>query len=104
MKFEDISKVAGILPLDNWSTGVTIDDINEDGWNDIYVCKVAPVSLISTHNELYINQRDGTSQELSIDYGLDFSGYSTQASFFDYDLDCDLDVYLLNHSVHSTHS
>ena len=104
LQFQDITEESGLLMITNWSSGVTMDDINGDGWLDIYICKVAPVSLIPTHNLLYINQQDGTFKEASIDYGLDFSGYSTQASFFDYDADGDLDVYLLNHSVHSTRS
>ncbi len=104
LRFEDISVAAGISQLNNWSSGVVIDDVNGDGWNDIYICKVALVSDIPTHNELYINQKDGTFIESSKEYGLDFSGYSTQVSFFDYDRDGDLDMYLLNHSVHSTRS
>jgi hypothetical protein len=104
LQFENISESAGISSSDSWSSGVTIDDINGDGWKDIYVCKVASVSSGSVHNELYINQKNGTFKEMSEEYGLNFSGYSTQASFFDYDKDGDLDMYLLNHSVHSTKS
>jgi len=88
----------------SWSTGVTIDDVNGDGLNDIYVCKVAPVSEAGRHNQLFINQGGGLFKESSKLYGLDFAGYSTQASFFDYDKDGDLDMYLLNHSVHSVQS
>lgn len=104
LKFDDLSQECGIDQEIRWSTGVTIDDINNDGWKDIYVCQVAPMSDLPTHNMLYINQGDGTFLEESKTYGLDFSGYSTQASFFDYDKDGDLDMYLLNHSVHSTRS
>jgi len=104
LQFEDISEKSGIQALSNWSTGVSIDDINGDGLLDIYVCKVAPVSEEGTHNLLYLNNGDGTFKESAQQYGVDFSGYSTQASFFDYDLDGDLDMYLLNQSVHSVRS
>ena len=104
LQFEDRTQENGIATMDNWSAGVTMDDINGDGWMDIYICKVAPLSKEPTHNLLYLNKGDGTFQEVSQAYGLDFSGYSTQASFFDYDLDGDLDMYLLNHSVHSVRS
>ncbi len=104
LKFKDITTESGIAPLMNWSSGVTMDDVNGDGLLDIYVCKVSPLSETKTHNLLYINQGDLTFKESAAAYGLDFSGYSTNASFFDYDGDGDLDVYLLNHSVHSVHS
>ena len=104
LKFKNITAESGIAALDNWSSGVTMDDVNGDGLLDIYICKVSPVSQNKTHNLLYINQGDLTFKERSAEYGLDFSGYSTNASFFDYDGDGDLDVYLLNHSVHSVRS
>lgn len=104
LSFDDVSANAGISELPTWSTGVVIDDVNQDGWKDIYVCKVSPISNQEVKNELYINQKDGTFKESAQQYGLDFSGYSTQASFFDYDKDGDLDMYLLNHSVHSIKS
>ncbi len=104
LQFEDITKKSGMKPLVDWSTGVTMDDVNGDGFLDIYICKVAPLSDKETHNLLYINNGDATFKESSKEYGLDFSGYATQASFFDYDQDGDLDVYLLNHSVHSVRS
>ncbi len=104
LQFEDITKKSGIKALTTWSTGATMDDVNGDGLLDIYICKVAPVSGAETHNLLYLNNGDETFTESAAKYGLDFSGYSTQASFFDYDQDGDLDVYLLNHSVHSVRS
>ena len=104
LQFEDITEKSGIQALSNWSTGITIDDVNGDGWLDIYICKVAPISEEGTHNLLYINNGDGTFTEAAQKYGLAFSGYATQASFFDYDLDGDLDMYLLNQSVHSVRS
>ncbi len=104
LKFKDITTESGIDSLMNWSSGVTMDDVNGDGLLDIYVCKVSPLSETKTHNLLYINQGDLTFKESAAAYGLDFSGYSTNATFFDYDGDGDLDVYLLNHSVHSVRS
>ncbi len=104
LKFKNITRESGIADLDSWSSGVTMDDVNGDGLLDIYVCKVSPVSAGKTHNLLYINQGDLRFKEQAADYGLDFSGYSTNVSFFDYDGDGDLDVYLLNHSVHSVRS
>ncbi|WP_290476531.1 MULTISPECIES: VCBS repeat-containing protein [unclassified Leeuwenhoekiella] len=102
-KFKDISAEAGITN-NNWNTGVTAVDINADGLLDIYICTVSGHLDLKGHNKLYINQgiKDGIPQfkEESEKYGLDYHGLSTQAAFFDYDLDGDLDVYVLNHSVH----
>ncbi len=102
--FEDVTESSGIINDNSWSTGVSIDDVNNDGALDIYVCKVGLFSDGSVHNQLYINNNDGTFSESSQKYGLDFYGFSTQASFFDYDNDGDLDMYLLNHSIHSPRS
>ncbi len=102
--FEDITDMAGVGGSDNeWSTGVTMADVNGDGWLDIYVCQVNYKSK-NGHNLLYINNQDNTFTEQAKAYGLDFEGLSTQAAFFDYDRDGDLDVYLLNHSVHTRDS
>lgn len=104
MKFKDISKESGISQDSTWSTGVTSVDINKDGFLDIYVCKVGNYKSLRAKNELYVNQGDNTFKESASEYGLDFSGFSTQAAFFDYDNDGDDDMYLLNHSIHSTNS
>ena len=104
LSFKDISESSQIDQSNTWSTGVAIDDVNGDGLNDIYVCKVSKVSELGTHNLLYINNGDLTFTESAKAYGLDFSGYSTHAGFFDFDHDGDLDMYLLNHSVHSVRS
>ncbi|WP_299260403.1 VCBS repeat-containing protein [uncultured Aquimarina sp.] len=90
---------------EGWSTGVTIVDINNDGLSDIYLCKVGNYRDIKGKNKLFVNQgldADGNPifKEEASNYNLDISSFSTQASFFDYDLDGDLDMYLLNHSVH----
>ncbi|MBU2928537.1 VCBS repeat-containing protein [Winogradskyella psychrotolerans] len=102
LKFEDISKSSNCEGKASWNTGVTMIDINNDGYLDIYVCAVSGFLDFTGHNELFINNGDNTFTEKSEAYGLDFKGYSTQAYFFDYDKDNDLDVYLVNHAVHTT--
>lgn len=104
LKFKDITEEAGLEIDSTWSTGAAIDDVNNDGYLDIYISKVARSENSDIHNLLYINQGDGTFKEQAAKYGLDFSGYSTQITFTDIDLDGDLDAYLLNHSVHSLDS
>ncbi len=104
LQFEDITEQAGVAGEGNWSTGVTMADVNGDGWLDIYVCQVGNYKILNGRNQLFINQGDLTFKEEAREYGLDFQGFSTQAAFFDYDLDGDLDMYLLNHSVHTTGS
>ncbi|WP_428329386.1 VCBS repeat-containing protein [Mucilaginibacter sp.] len=100
-KFEDITQKAGVAGTNDWSTGVTMADVNNDGYLDIYVCAVAGKFGLKGHNLLYINNHDGTFTEQSAKYGLDFSGYSTQAAFFDANHDGKLDCFLLNQSDHS---
>ena len=97
-KFEDVTDRAGVSGLGAWTTGVTMADVNGDGYADIYVSAINYLGMHG-HNVLYINNRDGTFTDRTKEYGLDFSGYSTQAAFFDYDGDGDLDMYLLNQSV-----
>ena len=105
LQFEDITEKSGIATDGSWSTGVTMDDVNGDGHLDIYVCKVSLFDAKNqVHNMLYINKGDGTFDEKSQEYGLDFKGFSTQAAFFDYDRDGDLDMYLLNHNIHTVNS
>ncbi len=98
--FEDVTARAGVAGPDGWKTGVTMADVNGDGRLDIYVSAVSYLTLHG-HNVLYINNGDGTFTDRTKEYGLDFAGYSTQALFFDYDRDGDLDMYLLNHSTHT---
>ena len=102
--FEDITEKAGISSIHQWHTGVTMADINADGWLDIYVCNSGIVKDDDRANELYINQRDGTFKEQAHQYGLDDRGESTQAIFFDYDGDGDLDCFVLNNSHRSIES
>ncbi|MDB5285108.1 MAG: hypothetical protein JWR05_57 [Mucilaginibacter sp.] len=101
LKFEDVTAKAGLAGTGSWKTGVTVVDINGDGLKDIYVCVVANFKNFKGKNQLYINNGDMTFTESAAKYGLDFSGFSTQASFFDYDKDGDLDMFLLTSSVHS---
>lgn len=102
--FEDITEHAGVSGAGNWKTGVTMADVNGDGLLDIYLCGVGNYKDFMGYNQLFINNGDLTFAEKSKEYGLDFQGFSTHSAFFDYDLDGDLDMYLLNHSVHSPNS
>jgi len=107
LKFEDVTEEFGLpseLDTTKWSTGVTLVDVNGDGFIDIYECVVGDYKSFSGHNKLYINQGGKAFVELSNEYGVDFSGFSTQSAFLDYDGDGDLDMYLLNHSVHGTNT
>ncbi|HVM87255.1 MAG TPA: VCBS repeat-containing protein [Puia sp.] len=115
-KFEDITQKAGVAGNADWTTGVTMADVNGDGLLDIYVCTVAnhiipagPRNFSHTYflhskNQLFINNGNGTFTECAKKWGIDVSGYCTQAVFFDYDKDGDLDLFLLQHSVHQTDS
>lgn len=100
-KFEDITQSAGVACPGVWSTGVSMVDINGDGLLDIYVCKAGPPGGPNRHNELFINNGDLTFTESSKVYGLDITGLSIHAAFFDYDRDGDLDCYILSNSLRS---
>src|SRR2546428_503041 len=99
-RFEDVTERAGVADSEGWKTGVTMADVDGDGWVDIYVSAVNYLTMHG-HNVLYINNGDGTFTDRTKEYGLDHVGASTQALFFDYDGDGDLDMYLLNHSTHT---
>ncbi len=96
--FEDITDKAGVAGERSWSTGVSMADVNGDGLVDIYVSNSGDVEGDNKQNELFINNGDLTFTEQAEKYGLADRGFSTQASFFDYDKDGDLDLYLLNNS------
>ena len=98
MRFEDVTEKAG-LSTTGWCTGVSVVDINNDGWPDIYVCVSGKVPGMARKNLLFINLQDGRFREEAAAYGLADSSYSTQAVFFDYDKDGRLDMYLLNHTL-----
>ena len=95
-KFNDETEKAGVI-TDVWANGVSIVDINSDGYDDIYVCVFGKNLLRRSKNLLFINQHDLTFKEQAFNYGLADTGYSTQAVFFDYDKDGDLDMYLANY-------
>lgn len=111
-QFEDISDKAGIIKDDKWNTGVVFSDVNGDGWLDIYVCSSGHMSTGNRKNKLYINNHTSPSPpgggegrgevvtfiDSSSSYGLDISAYTTQVSFFDYDMDGDLDCFMINNS------
>ena len=104
LKFEDITQNAGVAGNSTWNTGAIMGDVNGDGLLDIYVCAVVGVNGFNGFNELYINNGDSTFTESAAKYGLDFDSYSSSAAFLDFDLDGDLDMYLLNHAVHTENS
>jgi len=98
-KFEDISDKAGFSKKDQWSTGVTMVDINNDGWLDIYVANAGNMMQEDLRkNQLFINNHDLTFTDSAEAYGLANNGYTTHASFFDYDMDGDLDCFMVNNS------
>jgi len=104
LSFEDVTSNAAIPQDSGWSTGVSVVDVNNDGLLDIYVCKVGHYKTLNSKNELLIctgidKQGIPSYKNEAAAYGLDFTGFSTQAAFFDYDGDGDLDMFLLNHSV-----
>jgi enediyne biosynthesis protein E4 len=98
-KFSDVTDQAGVQGKSDWCTGVAVVDMNYDTWPDIYVSTVSIPGMLKSTNELYINNQNGTFTEAAAQYGLDTKAHTTQTAFFDYDLDGDLDCYMLNHSV-----
>lgn len=109
LTFTDVTAQAKIPNDGSWSTGVSVVDINNDGLLDIYVCRVGQFETLHGKNQLLVCQGKNKKgipvyADKAKEYGLDFSGFSTQAAFFDYDMDGDLDMFLLNHAVHQNGS
>lgn len=104
LKFKDISHTAGIKGNSSWNTGSIMFDANSDGFLDIYVRAVVGINNFKGHDELFINNGDNTFTERAKEFGLDFQNYGTTAAVLDYDKDGDLDIYLLNHAVHTEES
>ncbi|MDN5211382.1 VCBS repeat-containing protein [Fulvivirgaceae bacterium BMA12] len=99
LKFKDITQQANVGGTQGWNTGVTMVDVNQDGFLDIYVCLSGNLPEAYRANQLYINNGDLTFTEQAASYGIADTGFSTHATFFDYDLDNDLDLFVLNHNV-----
>jgi len=105
IKFRDVTSEALINNSTSWTTGVTTVDINNDGFLDIYICKVGKHDTLRGKNLLYVNQGVNEKgipifKEMASSYGLDIVSFATQAAFFDFDKDGDLDLFILNHSLH----
>jgi hypothetical protein len=98
-QFEDITEKAGLDEKEKWSTGVVMVDINNDGWLDIYVCNAGYMNAKAPESRLYINSRNLAFKDSASQYGLtNRGGYTTHAAFFDYDIDGDLDAFIINNS------
>lgn len=106
LKFKDITEVSRVNGFKGWTTGVTMADVNSDGRLDIYVSYLGDYMIYKGKNQLFVNEGNDENgiprfSDQAREYGLDLAGFSTQASFFDYDRDGDLDMFMLNHSVHN---
>jgi hypothetical protein len=109
LEFDDVTNEAKIPNNGSWNTGVSVVDINNDGLLDIYVCCVGKFETLHGKNQLLVCQgmnKNATPfyRDEAAEYGLDFSGFGTQAAFLDYDGDGDLDMFLVNHPVHQNGS
>jgi enediyne biosynthesis protein E4 len=106
-KFEDVTERSGVVGAPGWKTGVTMADVNGDGLLDIYVSYLGDYLIHRGRNHLFINKGNDEhgipkfAEEAEL-FDLDLVGFSTQASFFDYDVDGDLDMFWLTHSVHNS--
>lgn len=104
LRFRPAGPEAGVAGQPGWATGASVVDINQDGLLDIYVSQVGDYLVLKGTNQLYVCQgiENGTPifKDMAAEYGLDLVGFGTQATFFDYDQDGDLDMFQLNHSLH----
>ena len=104
LKFKDVTEQAGVAGQEGWTSGISVVDINNDGLLDLYVGQLGEYQSIKGRNQLFVCKeiKDGIPvyEDEAIYYGLDLTGFSTQAAFFDYDLDGDLDMFQLNHTLH----
>jgi hypothetical protein len=98
-QFDDITKSAGVAGRPGWKTGVSVADVNGDGLLDIYVCYSGDVEPSKRANQLFINNGNLTFTDRAKEMGIADEGYTTQAAFFDFDRDGDLDLYVMNHNI-----
>ena len=99
LRFEDLTRAAGVSGKPGWKTGVSIADVNADGWLDIYVCYSGDLDSNQRANQLFINNGNLTFTDRAKEMGVADKGYSTHAAFFDMDRDGDLDLYVMNHNI-----
>ena len=97
--FEDVTRSAGVAGKPGWKTGVSVADVNGDGWLDIYVCYSGDLDSNQRANQLFINNGNLTFTDKAKEMGVADKGYSTHAAFFDMDRDGDLDLYVMNHNI-----
>ncbi len=108
-RFEDVTETAGVVGSGNWNTGVAVADVDGNGWLDLYVITFSNYLDRTGHNQLFLNQGPDAEgiprfREAAAEFGLDIAAYGSQAVFFDYDRDGDLDLYLLNRALHTDES
>ena len=99
LRFKDITSETKLNTANGWKTGITLADVNNDGWLDLYISYSGNYQKKNRKNQLYINQKDLTFSEEAKKYGIDDFGFTSQSSFFDYDKDGDLDLFVLNHNT-----
>ncbi|MEL0201470.1 MAG: VCBS repeat-containing protein, partial [Flavobacteriaceae bacterium] len=99
LRFENITDQAGIDDTKGWKTGIALTDVNNDGWLDIYISFSGNFTPKNRKNKLYINQQNLTFKEFAGKYGIDDAGYTSQSTFFDYDQDGDMDLFVVNHNT-----
>ena len=105
LKFKDITEGAGVKGFNGWATGVCMADVNADGLLDIYVGYIGDYLIYKGRNQLFINEGNDANgapkfTDRAMEYGLDLVGFATQSAFLDYDRDGDLDLFMMNHSIH----